>query len=435
MKSTSIVYFLLQLLLFSFLLVSPFANEVDWAIILMALLLFVLVVPALRTLVQAKRPTFEILAFLPMLVISIIVGLKSGNIPSNVVRGTIPYVIYIVSFAAVLYLPSAKRLMLARWYVIVAAMVSFKTMVLMASNGVTPIDVLHGVRATFFDINSGLSISMAAVPFVIVCFKNKWLRALLLFLLVGQVVLGQSKSLMVLTAAFLAVFFVVYIPKSRFVFVRALMIAAKAIAAITVLAAVVVTFNQNPLLQRFTLMVTNPKTELSGRIYEINNVLKVIDDRPLLGTGQGFVFIHKAADSPDSAPVYEERRYTHSVLFYHIAIMGFLGMPFAMLMLHGPGIYMALAMAGHWLRRQHSGHNRKRGPYDAYFLPVMMSSLGLMAFNLVSASYKNPQSVILLGFMNALAFTLLAKRKRFLIKPAPHPSITGEMATGNQSAS
>lgn len=404
--SQKYTFWILKALFLCFVLVSPYANKVDPALIVMVVLFFLLILPAFFNLLQARRPVFEVWIFLPMLALSIAIGLFNGHIPANVVRGIVPYLIYIVAFGAVLFIPKDKRLELLRWYVIIAVLISLKTFGILIYNGITPADIIRGVRATFYDINSGLPMAMVAIPFVFVCFKNPWVKTAFLVILITQILLGQSKALMMATTAFLGIFFLTYRPRSGHMKIQSITMISKLLAITSLIAIIVFTFNKNPLLQRFVNMVTHSKVELSGRIYEMENVLRAMEKNPFLGRGQGYVFIHKAADSPDDAPRYEERRYTHSVLFYHLAIMGLLGMPLALLMLHGPLFYVI------WLalRRTATQAGDKKSDKDemtSYYLPLILAGFGLMAFNMVSASFKNPQSLSVLGLVNAMIFTLM----------------------------
>jgi len=391
--------------------VSPFANKLDPALLLMAAILLLLTPVAIVTLLRMEPPVFEVWLFLPMLALSVAIGLLNGHEPANVARGTIPYLIYIVTFAAILSLPPEKRLSLVRLFVIVAALLSLKTLAILAYNGVGPDKIMHGVRATYYDINSGLPMAMAALPFALVCFRSGKARAILAILLVLQVLLGQSKSLMVATAVFLVVFAISYVPRPRRISIRASTTLIKTLGVVVFAAVTILTFNKNPLMQRFILMVSSPQTELAGRLYEIKNVMRAMEQNPLLGRGQGYVFLHKSALSQKGKPRFEKRRYTHSILFYHLAIMGLLGMPLALLLLHGPVFYLI------W----HTFNPRRRPfvlrgcdgtPVARLSMATILSGLGMLAFNLVSASYKNPQSLIVLALINALCFTLLAGNGR-----------------------
>ncbi len=416
------VLLLLKALLFTFVIVSPYANKINPPLLVMALLLVLLAIPAAVVMLRAERKVFEVWLFLPLLGISIAVGLLNGHIPANVVRGSIPYLIYIVAFASILYIPPEKRFELMRWYVYMAVLVSLKTFAILIYNGVTPSDIARGARATFYDINSGFPIAMAAVPFVFVFFKNRWLQAILLLILVGQVTLGQSKILMLATVVILAVFFMIFTPNQKLIGVRATVLLTKFLTVIGIIGIIIFTFNDNPLLQRFSRMVTNPNIELSGRVYEMGNAIRSIDKNPFLGRGQGYVFIHKSANSPDNAPRFEERRYVHSVLFYHLAIMGLIGLPFALLMFHGPAFYfLVLAKKGRAGAGDQAKKNKYTGNLDQFYLPIKMAAFGLFAFYMVSAAFKNPQSLILLALVNALIYTLLEHQKSSV------PTVSGKI--------
>lgn len=401
---------LVKILLICLVFVQPYANSVDPMVVAMAILFFLLSFPAFVSLVLTKRPMLEVLVFLPILAISVAVGALNGHIPGDIVRGIIPYTIYIVTFGAIVAMKPVSRLELLRWYVIIAALISLKTLVILALNGVSLSDITRGVRATYFDINSGLPIATLAIPFVFVCFSNRWIQAALLVVLTTQILLGQSKALILITAVYYLVFLTVYTPPFKQLGSRAASLLLKVLIIISVGTVTLATFSSNPLAQRFITAVTDPKTELSGRVFEMGNSIRAIEETPLLGRGQGYVFIHKAATSTDENPVYEERRYTHSVVFYHLALMGLLGMPFALLMLYGPLLYLSAAQV-----------NRLIGPpesiklpvsqFSNYYVPTILAATGMLLFNLVSASYKNPQSLIILALINAVIFCLLSAAK------------------------
>ncbi len=402
---------LLQLLLLCFVPVSPFANKLDPALLLMAGVLLLLLPAAFMTLIRLERPVFEVWLFLPMLALSMAVGLLNGHVPSNVFRGIIPYLIYIIAFAAILFLPREKRFELLRFYILIVVLIALKTFVILVYNGVSPADIARGVRATFFDINSGLPMAMVTVPLVFAAVMRVRVRALILSVLVGQVLLGQSKSLMVMTLFFLVFFAISHQLSTRQVELRSVILLTKIMTVVIVSVLVILTFDRNPLLHRFTLMVTSPETELAGRLYEMQNVLMSLEKNPLLGRGQGYVFIHRAAGSPKDAPRYEERRYTHSILFYHLAIMGFSGFLFALLLLHGPVFYLVWRrLADLWTLEKTEGREMEtdgKWHFDRLPVALILAGMGMLAFNLVSASYKNPQSLIMLALLNALVFTVL----------------------------
>lgn len=401
---------LVKILLICLVFVQPYANSVDPMVVAMAILFFLLSFPAFVSLVLTKRPMLEVLVFLPILAISVAVGALNGHIPGDIVRGLIPYAIYIVTFGAIVAMKPVSRLELLRWYVIVATLISLKTLVILGLNGVTPSDIAGGVRATFFDINSGLPIAMLAIPFVFVCFSNPWVQATLLVILTSQILLGQSKALMAITAVFYLVFLTIYTPSLKQLGSRATASLIKLLIVISLVTVTTLTFSANPLVQRFINAVTNPGIELSGRIYEMGNSIRAIEENPLLGRGQGYIFVHKSAASTEENPVFEERRYTHSVFFYHLATMGILGMPFALLMFYGPLLYLSAAQVNRLISPPESIKSPIR-QFKNYYVPTILAATGMLLFNLVSASYKNPQSLVILALINAVIFCLLSAAK------------------------
>lgn len=408
---------LLKLVLLMFLFVQPYANHIDPALIVLMGLIGLLAVPAGLSLFVAERSRLEVWLFLPMLLLSGCVGLLNDHLPSNVIRGVIPYAIYLIAFLSALVLSPPRRFALVPWIVAAACLLSLKTVGILATNGVGSAAILQGARATFYDINSGLPIGLAALPLVVLCVPSGWARLTAIAAITGQIVLGQSKALMGVAALVLAV--LPFIGKSKLrnievgAYWRFAILAAGAFALVILIG----TFQQNPLVHRFVVMIEKSENELGGRRNEMQNAWMSFERAPLLGEGQGFVFLHRPAGATDDTVGLESRRYLHSVFFYHLAIMGILGLPFALLLLHGPFLYAG----GRLLRLALGRPSVAKRHQQSLLLPLVLSGLGLFLFNLVSASFKNPQTLILTGIVNALLWAAIRT-------PGACPAPVGEAA-------
>lgn len=427
-------YFFWTLLFVSFVLQQPYANRVDPALLLMAACLAALAIPAFITLVRRERPAAEAWMFIVPLCISITVGLLNGHQLENVLRGTVPYVIYVIAIASFMRLSPESRTTMTRWYMIVATALCFKTLMILAIEGVGLGDFLTGTRASFFDINSALPFSLAALPMVFVVLRRSFWRFPIAGLLILQIVLGQSKALMGLAALSLIAIALVSRRKIQGPWQLAIARPIKTLLAVAVIGIAAITFENNPLFNRFITMVTAAETELGGRAYEMRNTLRSMEQNPLFGRGQGYVFIHRDPTSTPERPIFTERRYAHSILFYHLAIMGLIGAPFALLLLHGPVLYGAVAALRARTRGILDEHSEdvKRQEMLQTLLLYLVAGTALALYNLVTASFKNPQSLVVLGLTNGMIWTVLSEVQRLVTARQGVTDVTGRSPTSNR---
>lgn len=401
--SERFLFYVLGAMFISFIILPPYANQLSIGIVILTLLLAICVVPAALNLFLFRKQLLELYFVIPILALGITVGGLNGHHFSDIVRGLLPFSIYIVAISAFLFIDPKYFPKLSQTFVVAALILALKTFAILALNNIGLDKLLSGHRGTFYDINSGLPFAATAIPLTLLAFQSKFLRFTIISILLMQILIGQSKSLIILTGLSFFVLFFFYEEKTRSSAYRFYETGIKMLVFATAILIAAATFSSNPVFQRFNSMVQNPQLELGGRFYEMKNSIRQLDETPIFGKGHGYVFIHKKADSPVDAPEFEERRYVHSTFFYHLALFGLFGAPFIMLMFHGPLLYGLLITFG-TIGLEGSAILRER---RRVLLILTLCGLTLFGFNMISASYKNPQSLILLAFVNAYILTIV----------------------------
>lgn len=395
----------LQLIFVLWLVADPLLNRLAWPTVSIGLLL---VVPGLLIPVAlARQPAATIWGWLLLLFLGITGAfqIQQDIQPSDFFRGVVPYVIYLGWFAAALLLSAEQTRRLVRTYVAVAVLLALKTFVILIQNQVGFADFQRGVRATYYDLNSSLVLSACAIPLVLGFVRSTQVRLVLVLVLGAQVLVSMSKSLIGLTLVALPAYFVAANWRSIRRSPRRLLThaAALVLGAALVFSAV----RTSPFFSRFHLAVLSPDTELSGRATEVRNALAVFRQAPFTGAGVGLVFRHVGTPAPGAISV-QERRYTHSALFYHLAAVGLLGTVLYMGMILHP-ILRALS------RWSWAGGSGLSGPEA---LAVVLATGVVLSMLFVTAGFKNPQTNMLLGFLNAVLVRHLSRPGRCAQAPA-----------------